>query len=62
MLDIHLRVNAPLGQAIGVKEAAALYFERYGDTTVVSVTETAPEQIRLEADHGKRHERRPDRP
>ena len=45
MLTITLKVNAPVGQAIGIKEDAAMYFERFGDTKVVSVTEDEPEQI-----------------
>lgn len=31
----------------GYKEDAAMYFERFGDTRVVSVTETAPEQLNM---------------
>ena len=31
MLEIVLMVNAPSNQAIGIKEAAAMYFERFGD-------------------------------
>lgn len=42
-----LQVDAPLGQAIGVKEAIAQDLERYGDVRVVSVTETVPEQMSM---------------
>ncbi len=47
MLTITLKVDAPLGQAIGIKEEAAMYFERYGDTQVVSVVESQPEQMKI---------------
>lgn len=48
MLTITLKVDAPPGQALAVKEALAMYCERWGDTRVVSVTETAPEQMRMD--------------
>ena len=47
MLDIHVQVNRPAGQAIGVKEDLAMYCEKFGDVRVVSVTETHPEQLRI---------------
>ena len=47
MLTITLQVDAPLGQSIGVKEAAAMCFEHLGRVTVLSVTETAPKQLTL---------------
>ena len=47
MLRIVLDVDAPLGHAIGVKEAIAMDMEKYGDVRVVSVTETGGEQISL---------------
>ena len=37
MLVITVHVNAPAGQAIGIKEQIAQDLERYGDTRVVSV-------------------------
>ena len=37
MLRIVLEVNAPAGQAIGIKEDLAMYLERWGDARVVSV-------------------------
>lgn len=37
MLVITVQVNAPVGQAIGIKEALAMSLERFGDTQVVSV-------------------------
>lgn len=37
MLVVTVHVNAPPGQAIGVKEQIAQDLERYGDTRVVSV-------------------------
>lgn len=47
MIRIVLLVDKPAGQAIGIKEDAAMYFERYGDTRVVSVEEIPPEQMRI---------------
>lgn len=47
MLIIMLRVEAPLGQAIGIKEDLACYLEQFGDVTVVSITEKVPEQLRM---------------
>lgn len=37
MLIITVHVNAPAGQAIGIKEQIAQDLERYGDTRVVQV-------------------------
>lgn len=48
MLIITVHVEAPPGQAIGVKEDLAAYLERFGDARVVSVTEKVPEQLRME--------------
>jgi len=48
MLTITIKVNAPAGQAIGIKEDLAMYLERFGGARVVSVT-AAPdnEQLKL---------------
>lgn len=56
MILISIKVDAPPGQAIGIKEDLAMYLERFGNARVVSVTEVAPEQmaIQLEDDHGER--------
>lgn len=48
MLTIVIQCDAPLGQAIGIKEQLAMECERWGDTRVVSVTESQPEQLRME--------------
>lgn len=48
MLIITVHVDAPLGQAIGVKEDLAMHLERFGNARVVSVVEKAPEQLRIE--------------
>lgn len=48
MLRIITEVDAPPGQAIGVKEALAMEAERYGDTRVISVVEVLPEQMKLQ--------------
>lgn len=42
MLKIIVEVDAPVGQAVGIKEQIALDLERYGDTRVVSVEELTP--------------------
>lgn len=42
MLIITVHVNAPAGQAIGIKEQIAQDLERYGDTRVVSVEVVQP--------------------
>lgn len=47
MLIITVQVNAPAGQAIGVKEAIAQDLEKYGDVRVVAVEEKGPEQMKL---------------
>ena len=47
MLVITVHVDAPPGQAVGIKEQIAMDLEKYGDTKVVMVTEEVPEQIRL---------------
>lgn len=48
MITVVIRVDAPVGQAIGVKEQLAMYLERFGDAKVVLVTEKEPEQMELE--------------
>ena len=47
MLIITIHVDAPAGQAIGIKEHLAMLLEEYGDTRVVSVEEVGPEQLRF---------------
>lgn len=42
MLKIIVEVDAPVGQAVGIKEQIALDLKRYGDTRVVSVEELTP--------------------
>ena len=48
MLTITIEVDAPAGQAVGVKEHLAMCLERFGDTRVVSIREDMPEQIEME--------------
>lgn len=43
VLIITVQVNAPAGQAVGIKEDLAMYLERFGDIRVVSVTEEQPQ-------------------
>ena len=47
MLPIVIQVDAPPGQAIGLKEHLAMCLERYGDTRVVEIRETGAEQMRI---------------
>ena len=47
MLFITIRVDAPPGQAIGIKEALAMYLERWGDSQVLQVDEIKPRQLSL---------------
>ena len=48
MLTIVIEVDAPAGQAIGVKEHLAMCLEDFGDTKVVSITEDEPEQMSMD--------------
>lgn len=43
MLTITIKVNAPAGQAIGIKEHLAMVLEKFGDTQVVSIQDDATE-------------------
>ena len=45
MLRIITEVNAPPGQAIGIKEDLAMYLERWGDARVVSVEQIPQPQM-----------------
>ena len=47
MLTVVIQVDAPPGQAIGVKEHLAMCLELYGDTRVVEIRETGAEQMRI---------------
>ena len=56
MLTITLKVNAPAGQAIGIKEHLAMELERFGDVRVVSIEddlEPPGEQVGLFNQGGK---------
>lgn len=57
MLTITINVNAPAGQAIGIKEDMAAYLERFGDSRVISVVEDVPEQLHMDegGSYGERH-------
>lgn len=48
MLTITIKVNAPAGQAIGIKEHLAMVLEKFGDVRVVSIQEDTPEQVKME--------------
>lgn len=45
MLIITVQVNAPAGQAIGIKEELAMHLERWGDARVVSVEQRSQPQM-----------------
>lgn len=47
MLIITLHVDAPSGQAIGIKEDLAMYMEKFGDVRVVNIVEDIPEQTKI---------------
>ena len=47
MLIITIQVDAPAGQAQGVKEDLAMYLERFGDARVTEIRETGPRQESL---------------
>lgn len=57
MLRITVEVDAPAGQAIGIKEQIAMDLEKYGDTRVVRVEEIRTRQMDL---FGGRNEHRTD--
>ena len=48
MLIVTVHVNAPAGQAIGIKEQIAMDLEKYGDTRVLSVEEKHEEYQQME--------------
>lgn len=52
MLIITIKVNAPAGQAIGIKEHLAMMLERFGDVRVVDIREEAPEQMKIGGKNG----------
>lgn len=47
MLIITLHVDAPSGQAIGIKEDLACYLQQFGDVRVVNIEEVLPEQMKI---------------
>jgi hypothetical protein len=50
MLTITIKVNAPSGQAIGVKEQISMALEKFGDVRVVNIEddiEKSGEQVGL---------------
>lgn len=58
MIQITVQINAPPGQAIGIKEDLVMYCERYGDAKVVKVEEILPEQMKIKLEGGMKSERR----
>lgn len=47
MLIVTIHVDAPAGQAIGIKESIAQDLEKYGDVRVVAVEERIPNPNKL---------------
>lgn len=47
MLIITVEVDAPSGQAIGIKEELAMYLEQWGDARVTDIREILPEQMEI---------------
>lgn len=47
MLTIMVKVDAPPGQAIGIKEDLAMFLERFGDARVVEIREDVPRQMTI---------------
>ena len=47
MLRITILVDAPVGQAVGIKEDCAQYLEQFGDAWVLRVEELLPQQLTL---------------
>lgn len=47
MLRITILVDAPAGQAVGIKEDCAQYLEQFGDARVLRVEELLPQQLTL---------------
>ena len=58
MLIITVQVNAPTGQAIGIKEDLAMYLERWGDARVVSVEQRPQPQMEQMTIGGKSYAER----
>jgi hypothetical protein len=48
VLRIVVEVDRPAGQAIGIKEALAMYLEQFGDARVLEIKEVPVEQMKLE--------------
>ena len=46
-MTVTVRVDAPPGTVQGVKEALAMFLEKYGDVRMATVQEDAPEQIKI---------------
>ena len=55
MLIITVHVNAPAGQAIGIKEDFAMYLEKWGDAKVVSVEQRPQTQVEQMTMGGKNY-------
>lgn len=58
MLIITIHVDAPAGQAIGIKEQIAQDLERFGDAKVISIKESLPQQLGMFGDTHNSYERK----
>ena len=47
MLIVTVYVDAPAGQAIGIKEDLTNYLEQFGDIVKADVREETPEQLKV---------------
>ena len=47
MIRIVIEVDAPAGQAIGIKEDIAMYLEQFGDARVVEIVADSGERQQL---------------
>lgn len=47
MLTMTFEVDAPADRAQAIKEALAMYLERFGDTRVIEIKVERPEQLKI---------------
>lgn len=48
MVIIKIQVDAGAGESMAIKEALAMLLEKWGDAKVVEITETEPEQLKIQ--------------
>lgn len=59
MLIVTVQVNAPAGQAAGIKEDLAMHLERWGDARVISVEQKPQPEMEQMMMGGKGYVKRP---